>query len=153
MGGRDRQRRRLRHIDGGIGGGCEVCKAEVKDLDDSLAGDHHVAGLQIAMDDALLMRGLERLGHLARDVQCFGERHGSALQPRGQRLPVDELHDQGSARGRVFETVDLRDVSVIQRREELRLARKPRDAVRVGCERLRQQLERDVATSRPSRAR
>src|SRR5580765_5801703 len=46
---------------------------------------------------------------------------------------------------RLFEAEDLRDVRVIQRRESLRLALESGHAVRIGRERLREDLDRDGA--------
>ena len=40
---------------------------EVEDLDVPPAGDHHVAALDVAMNDALRMRGFERIGNLNAD--------------------------------------------------------------------------------------
>ena len=46
----------------------------------------------------------------------------------------------------LLEAVDLRDVRVIERRERLRLALEPRDALWVGGQRLRQYLDGDLPT-------
>ena len=46
------------------------------------------------MDDALLVRGFERLGDLARERQRLLDRQRAAPQPLGQRLSLDQLHDQ-----------------------------------------------------------
>jgi hypothetical protein len=47
-------------------------RAEVEDLHDAVRRDLDVGGLQIAMDDASLVRGIERIGDLARDGQRVG---------------------------------------------------------------------------------
>ena len=55
------------------------------------------------MDDALVVRGLQRLRDLADDVERFVQRHRSAREPVGKRLAVDELQHQradGGARSR-----------------------------------------------------
>ena len=44
-----------------------------------------VGGLQVAMDDALLVRGFERLGDLPRDRQRFVERQRPARDALGER--------------------------------------------------------------------
>ena len=46
------------------------------------------------MDDAFLVRRLERLGYLPCDPQRLLDREGTTLQPFGQRLAADELHDE-----------------------------------------------------------
>ena len=82
------------------------------------------------MDDALLVRGIDRIGDLVGDVQHHVERQPGALagprrgvglpDPLGQRLSVDELHDEtdhalrAAARDELFEPVDRRDVRVVQ---------------------------------------
>jgi hypothetical protein len=68
----------------------------------------------------------------------------AARQPRFERLPLDELHDQGAVRGQIFEAVDVGDRRVIERGERLRLAREARDAIRIARERLGEHLDRDV---------
>ena len=46
------------------------------------------------MDDALLVRGLERVGDLPRDRQRLVHRNGTARDARGEVLALDELHDE-----------------------------------------------------------
>ena len=53
-----------------------------------------VRGLQIAMDDPLLVRRFERLGDLLRDRQRFVERHRALRDPIGERRTLDQLQHQ-----------------------------------------------------------
>ena len=69
---------------------------EVEHLHRAVGADLDVRGLEIAMDDALLVRGFQRLGDLLRDRQRVGERDRAARDVRGQILALDELHDQGA---------------------------------------------------------
>ena len=46
------------------------------------------------MDDAVLVRRLERLGDLARDRQRFVERNRAVRDAIGERRPLDELQDE-----------------------------------------------------------
>ena len=62
---------------------------KVQHLHRAVGLDLDVAGLQIAMRDALVVRGFERIGDLARDAQSFIERHRPL-----RRLALDELHHQ-----------------------------------------------------------
>ena len=48
-------------------------EAEVEHLHDAVRRDLHVGRLEIAMDDAFLVRGLERLGDLAGDGEGVGQ--------------------------------------------------------------------------------
>ena len=47
------------------------------------------------MDDALLVRSLERVGDLAGDRQRLVDRERAGRDPVGERRPFDELHDDG----------------------------------------------------------
>ena len=46
------------------------------------------------MDDALLVRGFERVGNLPRDRQRFVERNGAAGDSLRQILALDQFHDE-----------------------------------------------------------
>ena len=59
-------------------------QSEVQHLHRAIVADLDVGGLQIAMDDALLVRGLERLGDLLRDRQCLVD-WNRALSQFGRR--------------------------------------------------------------------
>ena len=51
-------------------------QSEVEHLHHAVGAYFHVRGLQIAMNDALLVRGFERLRDLPRDRQRFVNRNG-----------------------------------------------------------------------------
>ena len=72
-------------------------QAEVEHLHEAIGGDLDVGGLQIAMDDAALVRRLERLGDLPRDRQRLGERHArrrATALGDAVSVALDQLHDQ-----------------------------------------------------------
>ena len=50
-------------------------------------------GLEVAVHDAALVRGLERVGDLCRDAQRLVDRDRPLRDPLDERRPVDELHD------------------------------------------------------------
>ena len=54
----------------------------------------------------------------------------------GQRLAVDELEDEKPRSARLFDSINARDVRMIERREELRLPLEPGDAVVIAGEQL-----------------
>ena len=110
----DRHRRRLRQIGGRRVAGGRLRQAEVEDLHDAVRRDLDVRRLQIAVHDALLVRGFERLRDLSRDGQRFVQRYGSARDAVGQRLAVDQLEHQGPNTIRVFQSVDRADVRMIE---------------------------------------
>ena len=50
-------------------------QAEVEELDRAVPSANTLAGLQVAMPDAALVRRLESFGHLPRNRECLVERH------------------------------------------------------------------------------
>jgi len=96
------------------------------------------------VDDPLLVRRFERLGDLLRNPQGVGDRHRTLRQTACQSRAVNELEDEGSTAAAVFESVDLRDVGMIERSKDLRLASKSAEPLGVGDEQLRQDLDGDV---------
>ena len=127
-------------------------EAEVEDLDLPVGRELDVGGLEVAVDDPLLVRRLERLGDLPRDGEGLVERQRAALQPFGEVFALDELHDEGADAARLLEAVDRGDVGVLQLGQDLRLALEPREAVGVGGERLGEDLDRDLALELRSRS-
>src|SRR5262249_17395927 len=92
-------------------------QAEVEELRAG-ARDHHVPRLEIAMDYACAMCAVERLGDLRAVLENVGERKGTTPQPIGERLPLEQLHDQVV----VADVVERADVRMIELRDGLRLA-------------------------------
>ena len=65
-----------------------------------LKPDLDVRGLQVAVDDSLLVRRLERLGDLLREGQRLVDGNGAAGNALRQILTLDQFHDQGKHAGR-----------------------------------------------------
>ena len=121
----------------------EFRQPEIEHLDDAVRRDLHVRRLQVAMDDALLVRRFERVDHLACNAKRRDKRKPGPLLR--ERLAFDELEDQKSCGAGFLEAVDDRDIGVIQRRKDLGLALKARQSVWIGREQLGKHLDRDVA--------
>ena len=97
-------------------------QAEVEYFDRAVRPDFYVGRLEIAMDDALLVRGFECVGYLPRDVERVLERDpGGAQGHVSERLAIDQLHDQRVHAATFLDAVNLRDVRMIERREDVRL--------------------------------
>ena len=62
---------------------------------------------------------------------------GPSRDAVGQRRPLDELHHERARAATLFEAVDLRDVRVIERGQELGFALETREPVRVAREAIR----------------
>ena len=105
--------------------GCRLQRlrqSEVQHLHRAVGAHLDVRGLEIAMNDPLLVGGLQGFGDLPRDRQRVVERERPAgdrrASRRPRRVPSRARCLRGSPRRR------LRDVGMVQRREHLRLALK-----------------------------
>ena len=124
----------------------EFREAEIENFDDAVRCDFDVRGLQVAMDDAALVRGVQGIGDLSRDRERVSERQRTLRDPFRQRLALDELEHECGAAIDVLEAINRADVGMIQRRQHARFALEAREALRIGREDVRQDFDRDVAT-------
>ena len=121
---------------------------EVEHLRAPVAGDEDVRRLDIAMDDALGVRGLERIRDLNSQIEHFWEPEGMAIrQPLPQRLAFEQLHGQQRLTVGVVDLVDRADVRVVQRRGGARLALEALECEMVARELRRQELQRNVTAA------
>ena len=127
------------------GGSSRLREPEVENLDGAVGCQLDVGRLQVAMHDTVLVRGLERLRDLPRDRQCFVDRNAPFRNQVRERRAIDQLQHERLAGSRFFQPVNVRDVRMIERREHLRLALEPRDAIGIGREDIGKNLDRDVA--------
>jgi hypothetical protein len=94
---------------------------------------------------------VQRARQLSRDRQRLGNRQGATLQPDVQSVAVDELHDEGErARSSrkigwyLFDPVNLRDVLMVERGQDLCLAPKSREPLVVVRDIRGQHLDGDI---------
>ena len=128
-------------------------QSEVQHLHGAVGAELDVGGLQVAMHDALLVRGLERVGDLPGDRQGFVDGQRPAGNAVRERRTLNEFeHERGHAVA-LFETVDRRDVRVVQRGKHLGLALEAHQAVGIDRKRGGRPLDRDVAVQAVSCAR
>ena len=97
------------------------------------------------MDDALVVRRLERFGDLPRHRQRIDEWQRTAFNPLRQRVAFDQFEHQRLPAARLFKSVDRGNVGMIEGGEHLRLAPESRQAVRIEFERARKHFQRHVA--------
>ena len=98
------------------------------------------------------MRRRQCVGDLTRDLERAIHRQGSAGEVLGERRPFDKLHHERADPIGNFETVNRRDVRVIERRKQTCLSLQSRNPFSVDGERGGQDFDRDV-TRQPGVAR
>ena len=129
-------------------------QAEVENLHASVVRHHHVAGLQVAVGDLLLMRGRERFGErVARRRTSPStlrprESPGRASGPRRAPSSGSGWEPALSRRRSVLRGKDRDDVRVIERGEGPRFAGEAGQAIGIAGHRSGRTLR---ATSRPRR--
>jgi hypothetical protein len=119
-------------------------EAEVENLHRARGRDLDVRGLEIAMDNAVLVRGVERVGDLTREGKGLrdGQRYAESF---GQRVALDELEHQRGHAGLLFKAVDGSDVRMVEGRERPRLALETHQSAWIFARGLRKDLDRHVA--------
>jgi len=84
---------------------------------------------QVAVDDPLLVGGLERLGGLLRDREGLVERDRPLGDAVGQRRAFNQLEDEDLLAVGLLEPVDVANVGMVEGSQDLRLALEAREAV------------------------
>ena len=93
------------------------------------------------MDDALLVRRIQRVGDLPRDRQRLVDRRAGRRSSRS--ASVGPSTSSSTSAGRpvdLLDAVDRGDVRMVERREHSRLALESREAIRIAAERCGQAL-------------
>ena len=120
--------------------------AEVGDHRVPVLIEHDVVGLDVAMDDFLLVGVGERAAHFGEDLLDLGGRqYATRREDAGERLAPQKLHHEVNDSARFPDPVNRDDVRVFELRRRARLALEPLDEFLVERERERQHLDRDFA--------
>ena len=124
----------------------------IHDLDLAEGADHHVGGLEIAVNHPVGVGVADGLANRLEDGQpacggaAVGQWVGPIFQDRVEGVSLDELHRQeGPAIGESADLVDRRDAGVLQLASDPRLTEEALGRYRIGCVSLGQQLDGDVA--------
>ena len=122
------------------------CETEIEDLGDAVRRELDVGGFEIAMDDAALVRRVERVDELTCDRDRLVDREFPLRpHPRVERLPLDQLHHDGGEPRPLLQAVDGRNIRVVERRQNPRFALEPCEPVLIRREQPWQNLDRDLA--------
>ena len=97
------------------------------------------------MDDAFLVRRVERFGNLARNREGLGDRQRSAREAIGKGGALDQLEDQRRHPIDVLEAVDRANVRMIERSKEAGFTGEAGTTLGVCCEVRREDLDGNVA--------
>jgi hypothetical protein len=120
-------------------------EAEVEDLRALVGGDEQVLGLQIAMDDTLVVRRGKPACELRGILDGLAHGDGTIGQPLAHRLPLEQLHRRvGSAADRT-EVMNGEDVRMRERGDRLGLALETGKPFGVARKQVREDLDRNVA--------
>jgi hypothetical protein len=120
--------------DGALGSQARVVRqrsqAEIENLDEVFSaaarGEQNVVALEVAMDDAKVVRARKRSAHLLQDVDAAVDRHGTARELRGERRADQVLHHQVElALVRFADVVNIDDVRMVDAIGGPRLAQHP----------------------------
>jgi hypothetical protein len=123
----------------------ELGEPEVEHLELARGAHEQVRRLDVAMNDAALMRRVERAGHLHRQVDGLRDGDRAGLQQLLDALALAQLHHDERLAVVLLDVVDDADVRVVERGGELGLAVEARERRGLGRQPRRQELERDVA--------
>ena len=106
------------------------------------------AGLQVAVDDALLVCRFEGVGNLLRHRQRFIDWNRPLRDAVGKRRSLDQLQDEGVHAGGLFEAVNGGDVRMVEGGQDLRFAAEAGKSIGIARERLGQNFQRHVTIER-----
>ncbi len=104
-----------------------------------------VRRFQIAVNDPLLVRRFERLRDLLRDRQRFVDRDRPARDSLREVFALDQFHHESVGSVGLFQTVNGRNVLMVQGGEDFRFPLESGHSFRVGRERFGENLDGDVA--------
>ena len=111
-------------------------EAEVENLGAGARSDEDVGRLDVAMDDAASVSGVECAGDFDALVEKQFERHGLAFDAMLQRGAVEELHGDIGLAVRVADFVDDTDIPMVERGRHAAAATQARAKATRGIARL-----------------
>ena len=136
-----------READSGEVGGLSrsARKSEVREHRAAVRVDQDVGRLEVAVDDACIVRVLQAVADLTQVAPCGQRVERPSIQDVAQRAAADQRHGQERDTLRDLEVVDREDVGVVQLGERLGLGLEPFDKSLVLEQLRRQRFQRDLA--------
>ena len=105
--------------------GLKLRESEIENFGVLAGGDENIGGLDVAMDDACLVRGVQSVGDFDGQRQQLPDRHRLATDAFFQGLPLEEFHRDVGLAVLFADVVDGADVGMIQGRGSAGLATEP----------------------------
>ncbi len=128
-----------------VGVVAQLGEAEVEHLDPPVRGEHHVVGLEVAVQDPLAVGGGHRVDERDREREDALGREAPRGDRLAERLALDVLHRQEAQPLGLLDRVERHDPGVAERGDRPRLALEARDLLGVRGHLRRQHLEGDPA--------
>ena len=123
----------------------EFGEAKIENFDGAALGDENVGGLDIAVDDAFFVGGVEGVGELDADVDGARNRQGTERDQFVEGLPFEQLHGDEGPAVVFFDGVNDANAGMIQRRGGAGFAEEAFERLRIAARVFREKLQGDAA--------
>ncbi len=124
----------------------ELGEAKVQNFRRAARDQEDVRGLDVAMDDAFGVRGVQAIGDLDGHVKKIGQGQGLAGDAVFQGLAFEQLHRDEGAPFKFANVVDGADIGMVQRGSGASFAAEALDGLRILRDIVGKKFERDTAS-------
>ena len=120
-------------------------QAEIQNFGVAALGDENIGGLDVAVNDAFGVRGVERVGDFDGEREQVFDVQRAAGDAVLERLAVEKFHGDEGLAVLLADVVNGADVRMVQRGGGLRFALETGERLRIARDILRQKFQRDEA--------